>query len=517
MITKILFYLAFALDLALTAALGWSVAETHLVSTQLVLIAAAVLALVPVLLLLLQREKKGENEKRAFRIAAIVLLLLMGLAEGAMCLYVQKYNSRMDEVTEVRTQYTQVEIYVREDDRAQTIEYAVESQYRFGTIANTDSEAIAQARTEIEEQYGRQLRVQSYGTLLDLIRALDEGRVDALLISSAYVELIDSLPDYESYAQTLRTLHTSSVKTDIQPLPTRSTGDGAAQDPDLWENSFCAYLSGIDSYGPVTVRSRSDVNILAVVNTETKTILLISTPRDFYVPFNFEPVGGALDKLTHAGTFGIEYSIQALGDLYELPITYYLRVNFSGFTDVIDTLGGVDVESDADFGSNGYYYQKGLNHLDGHAALNFVRDRKSFLEGDRARGRHQMAVIKGVINGLMSSKLLTNYSALMDQLADCFQTNASKALIGQLVQLTLDRSGGDWLVLTYSVDGWGNLDYAYSLGAYAYVMVPYPETVEYARSLAVAVASGETPSQEELQENAPVPPKQEYMWNAPKP
>ena len=116
-----------------------------------------------------------------------------------------------------------------------------------------------------------------------------------------------------------------------------------------------------------------------------------------------------------------------------------------------------------------------------------------------------MAVIKGVIDSAMSSKIITNYSELMDEMSGCFQTNASKAMVGRLVQLTMDRSKGDWKVLTYSVDGWGNTDFAYSLGCYAYVMVPYPETVDYARNLALAVASGETMTQEQLQKNAPKP------------
>ena len=210
-----------------------------------------------------------------------------------------------------------------------------------------------------------------------------------------------------------------------------------------------------------------------------------------------------MDKLTHAGIYGIECSMKALSDYYGLPVTYYLRVNFSGFIDVIDTLGGVDVESDASFGAHGYYYQKGMNHLDGKAALRFVRDRYSFADGDRARGRHQMAVIKGVINGLISSKLITNYSEIMDEMAGCFQTNAPKELIGQLAQLTLDRSGGDWKVITYSVNGWGNTDFAFALGCYAYVMVPYPDTIDYARELVFAVASDEVPTQEQVNENAP--------------
>ena len=144
--------------------------------------------------------------------------------------------------------------------------------------------------------------------------------------------------------------------------------------------------------------------------------------------------------------------MRALGDYYGLPIHYYLRVNFSGFTDIINTLGGVDVESDADFSSFGHNFHQGMNHMNGEEALAFVRNRYSFGEGDRARGRHQMAVIKGVVDGLRSSKVLTNYAELMDEMAGYLQTNASKKMIGDLVQLTLDRKR-DWVVLTYSVDG----------------------------------------------------------------
>ena len=76
-----------------------------------------------------------------------------------------------------------------------------------------------------------------------------------------------------------------------------------------------------------------------------------------------------MDKLTHAGIYGIEGSMRALGDYYELPIHNYLRVNFSGFIDIIDTLGGVDVESDANFASDGHQFYKGTIHLNGEEAL----------------------------------------------------------------------------------------------------------------------------------------------------
>lgn len=506
--TKTLFTILFILDLLLAGFLGWSIYETHLIPAHLAAIAAAMLVLIPLLLFLLQREKKGQKKKTGFRVAAIVILLFLGILEGAVSFYIHQYNSKMEDVTETRTQYTQVEVYVKDENRAKTIEYAVESKYVIGVIAGADEDAVSRAREQIEEQHGRKLMLQSYKSLFDLVRALDQDQVDAVMISSAYLDLIDNLEGFEGYSQKLRSLYSGSVQTEIilQPIsqiPEEKSEEQPLREPDLWEDSFCAYVSGIDTFGPVTSRSRSDVNILAIVNTQTKTVLLISTPRDYYVPFNFAPANGAMDKLTHAGIYGIEGSIRALGDYYGLPVHYYLRVNFSGFIDIINTLGGVDVDSDADFAGGGYSFHKGMNHLNGEAALGFVRNRYSFLEGDRARGRHQMAVIKGVINALKSSKVLTNYSELLDEMSGCLQTNASKAMIGDLVQLTLDRSGGDWVVLTYSVDGVGREDSAFSLGCYAYVMVPDENTVQYARDLVMAVVSGETMTQEDLQNNAP--------------
>ncbi|MBR5095243.1 MAG: LCP family protein [Oscillospiraceae bacterium] len=507
MALSIVFYILFAVAVGAALFLGWTMLSTGLLPQQVVIIVTCFMVLVPMILFLLQREKKGENKKKGLRIAGVVLLLFLSIVELTGLYFFGLAGRSLNKVTDGQTQIVRVEIFVRGDDNAQEIEYAVESEYRFGTIAYADPEAIQQARQELERQYGRQIKVQSYTSLQELIRALDEGEIDALLISSAYITLVDSLEGYEGYAESLRSLHASSIQSTVEPRtePVQRELDPetaqALSDPDLWKDTVCAYVSGIDTYGPVNARSRSDVNIMTFINKETKTVLLISTPRDYYVPFNF--VGGPLDKLTHAGVYGIDASMQALGDYYCLPLDYYVRVNFTGFIDIIDTLGGVDVEYDPNYGGDEFYFQDGKAHMGGKQALKFVRDRHSFIDGDRARGRHQMAVIKGVIKGLISSKLITNYAEIMEELSDSFQTNAPKALIGELVRLTMDRSKGDWNVLTYSANGVGTTDYAYSLGAYAYVMIPDEDTIDYARSLVIAVASGETMTQAEVYANAP--------------
>ena len=99
----------------------------------------------------------------------------------------------------------------------------------------------------------------------------------------------------------------------------------------------------------MTASSRSDVNIVATINTETKQILLVSTPRDYFVPLSIS--NGAKDKLTHAGIYGIDVCMDTLGMLYDEDIHYYFRVNFGGFTKIIDALGCIDVDSDYEFDS----------------------------------------------------------------------------------------------------------------------------------------------------------------------
>ena len=504
MASKVVFRILLILDLVLSAALGWAMYSTQLLAPQLVIMAAGLLMLLPLLLYLMQREKKGENKKKGLRAALIVLLLFLVLLEGAAFFFLNSYNRTMDRMTDGRTQVTRMTVYLKEDDLAQTMEYVLEREYVFGTLSYADQEAVTHTKDWIESRYGHKITLKPYNSLLELIQALDEGEVNALLISSAYLDLIGSLPEeYAKYQTSLRAMMESEVTTEIaRPATQQNTEIDeetalTLRSPELWKDSFVVYVSGIDSYGAVTVSARSDVNILAIVNKATKTVLLISTPRDFYVPFPF--TGGSLDKLTHAGVYGVDCSIETLSSYYGLPIDYYLRVNFTGFIRMIDTLGGVDVDSDADFVNGDFHFQKGINHLDGKTALRFVRDRYSFgTEGDRARGRHQMAVIKGVIKGLASFKMLTNYGEIMDELADSFQTNASKEVVGELVRMTLDLESGKWKVLTFSVNGYDRTDYSYALGCNAYVMAPEIKTVEYARKLVIAVASGETPTQSEV-------------------
>ena len=114
------------------------------------------------------------------------------------------------------------------------------------------------------------------------------------------------------------------------------------------DEPFNVYISGIDVYGEITKESRSDVNLIATINPKTHKILLTTTPRDYYIQIPGVSEGQS-DKLTHAGIYGIDTSIATLENLYDTEIPFYVRVNFTSVEEIVDVMGGVDVESELAF------------------------------------------------------------------------------------------------------------------------------------------------------------------------
>lgn len=264
----------------------------------------------------------------------------------------------------------------------------------------------------------------------------------------------------------------------------------------ITKEPFVVYLSGVDTRGELTEKARSDVNILAVVNPKTKQVALINTPRDYYVDLAGTD---SKDKLTHAGLYGVENSMETLGNLYGIEADHYIRINFAGFMTIVDALGGVDVYSDQAFtsvGSPGYYdpttFAEGWNHLDGQAALAFARERKAFATGDVQRGINQMKVIDAMLNKIKSPTLLMSFSRLMEAASDCFVTSFSQDQISALVRMQLSDFA-EWSIESYTVTGTSaKSTQCYSAkGQSLYVMKPDTNSVNEAKALIAGVLGGE--------------------------
>lgn len=286
---------------------------------------------------------------------------------------------------------------------------------------------------------------------------------------------------------TLGTMFASSDLTSSIPVETPQRPHAEA---------FAMYLSGSDTRGSTLTKSRSDVNIIAVVDPVNRQLLLVNTPRDYYVS---NPAGkGAKDKLAHCGLYGTDNSRQALSDLYDVPIAYAAQINFKGFETLIDALGGVTVVSDTAFTTTGgYAIQKGENTLNGAQALSFARERSKLAGGDVTRGQNQMKLLTALMKQASPANIMTNYRKILGSLEGMFATDMPLSTITKLVTTQLDDLN-EWEVYSCSVTGTDSTEYNYSSQGSAYVMIPDTDSVSHAADLMQRVLEGEILSQADV-------------------
>lgn len=428
------------------------------------------------------------RRKAPFTMGSVLAILLLVVIVVGNLYVIQTFNT-LTRISGVNTKTSQIGVYVLTDDPAQTVTDA--KDYVFGTLSNLDQENTEEAVRQIGDEVGGSIEVKAYDGVVELVDGLQEGGCGAIILNHAYIPVLGEMEGYEDIDSRLREIDLRSVDITINEKKQEDIFSSSAgtsekqQDPD---NIMRVYISGIDTRGSAIINTRSDVNIIATVNLDTKQVLLVSTPRDYYVPLSIS--GDIPDKLTHAGIYGVDVSMDTLGMLYDIEIDNYFRVNFAGFIKIIDALGGVNVHSDNTFSADGYYYTEGDNYLYGEAALAFARERKSLSGGDRQRGENQMAVITAVLNKAMSPELLSSYTSVLSAVEGSFETNISYDKIAELVRDQL-ADGGSWNIVSYSVNGTGDSKKPYSMSAYAYVMVPDMTTVEKAKELMQQVVDGE--------------------------
>ncbi len=216
---------------------------------------------------------------------------------------------------------------------------------------------------------------------------------------------------------------------------------------------FNVFISGIDTYGDIQTQSRSDVNIVASVNPDTRKVLLTTIPRDSYVSI---ALGGndGMDKLTHAGNYGVESSMKTVARLLDTDIDAYLRINFTSFMKSIDTIGGITVSNPRTFTIDGVTFPAGKVELDGKRALLFSRERKSLEGGDVDRGKNQQRVIEGVINKMSRVRSISDFEALLSMVGTSVQTNISTGTAKSLINQQIG-SPKAWTTTSYSLEGKG--------------------------------------------------------------
>ena len=322
------------------------------------------------------------------------------------------------------------------------------------------------------------VKYKSYTEPKTMLEDLDNKNISAILVEDSIKSIMEE--ENAEFNNKYKVIYTFKIKV---------KSESTVKDVDVSKKPFVLYLSGIDTYGEISSVSRSDVNIVLVANPKTKQVLLISIPRDYYVQLH--DTTGYKDKLTHAGIYGVDMSVKTLEDLLSVDINYYFKVNFTSVIDIVDVLGGLDVYSDYTFVSySGYSFKAGYNSVNGEEALDFVRTRKAFTEGDRQRGKNQQALIDAIIQKATSKSIITKYNSLLDAINGKYQTNMPSKKIMSLIKMQLNDMA-KWNVTSYGLEGKDSSNYTYTYNQLLYVMEPVEESVEQAKDLIQQVLNGE--------------------------
>lgn len=364
---------------------------------------------------------------------------------------------------------TEISILVKKDSSYKNIKDLDGKQ--FGILKTIDRENTDFMLNRLSSQFTNEISKIEYKEFKDEIQGLQEGKTDAIIMNEGMREAFNIIDNsFESETRVIYSLDREEVLKNLKAN-------------NITKDSFIIYISGIDTNGSISKTSRSDVNMLAAVNPQKKELLLVFIPRDYYVPLqcpNGSCETGAMDKLTHAGLYGVETSQATLSKLFDIKINYNVRLNFDTLTTMVDALGGIDIYSDQDvelLHGKGCSIKKGTQHVDGRCALGFARERYAYETGDRHRGENQQQVIEAMLKKFTKSNVIKNYESIMNAVQGMFQTNMTMDEITSLIQMQIDDMS-TWKVTSISADGTGGMLPTYSFGSQPlYVMQPKKKTI----------------------------------------
>lgn len=280
-----------------------------------------------------------------------------------------------------------------------------------------------------------------------LLSQMSLGYVHAVAISDSFYEM--SASNIKDLKNTTKIIKTYKKQNPIEEKKTK----------DITKKAFTIYLSGLDNMGSPDQQTHTDTNLILIVNPLANHIDMVSLPRDGYMPNS--ALHNANDKLTHTGLYGIDTSVKTIENFFGIPIDYYARISFNSLIEIVDTIGGIDVDVELDFceqDENRSFKKedliclnKGKQELSGKQALAYSRHRKTLGYDNAGRERAQQRIIKAIISKLIKPSAITYVNELMNIAPNYVITDMPTSQITDFISSELD-SIKPWTISSITSD-----------------------------------------------------------------
>lgn len=438
----------------------------------------------------------------ATKIIFSFLVILISVAYGLGDYYLYSTASTLNIVTEqaAKSKNTVSLIVMAESTKTDVQDI---NGSKIGVLKNINKEGTKKSLNDISKQ-NIGYSTEKFDNVPAMLQALYEGEVDAIILNEAYRSNVSEIENYGNF--------NNETKVIYQTVYYTKEANNSLAVSDITSKPFTILITGNDSFGTLDEVSRSDVNMIVTINPLTSTILMTSIPRDAFVTEVCDDYAcnyGVEDKLTHTGIYGADTTKDTLENLLDIDINYIFRVNFSSMIDIVDALGGIDIDVAEGMAVSRFYsdstlegVHEGQNHLNGKRALAYSRERKAYLDGDVQRARNQQQVLQAMFKKASSPEVITKYSNILKAVGKAFDTNMTTKEITSFIKYQL-QANPSWEFEQYVLKGENTLKVSPELGMEVSAVELYSYSIQTASEKIQAVLDGKSSDIIETEEDIP--------------
>ena len=388
-----------------------------------------------------QSKKKKKKKKSSKRIGFILFLFLYSLICFGLGFVINYVYGKLDSMNKKYVTYTS-SLVVLSDNEAESIDDV--KNYKIAILKDTTSpEGYIIPQTIIKEnKLHDENDIVEYESYTEMIADLYTKDLDAIFLSSEYASIYSSISGYENIGNETKKIISKSkkmLKTETSKKETASTGKSVTE-------PFTILLMGIDSTDDVLTKNavaNGDSLILITFNPKTLNATMLSIPRDSYVPIACWP-GQRENKITHAAAYGTDCMINTIENFFDVNIDYYAKINFKGLVNLVNAMGGIDVEVPQDLCTDNsnreeiICIKEGYQHLDGEGALVLSRNRKQLVNGDFGRGQNQQLVIQAMLQKVKTINSVNQFTSIFNTISNSLDTNLTTKQILSFYSIAKD-------------------------------------------------------------------------------